>query len=271
LLIALVGIFAILAAYSFYPNEEVAIAGVKIKKTEFKETLSPKPEVAVVKRSVKKVAVKKADSVIVLPKDTSIIPVRKALDTTRQTFLFIGDSMLEGLRRRMHDYCKENGDTMITVIWYSSTSLWYGNCDTISYFIKKYKPTYVLICLGANELFIRNIKKDRAELVGHIIDQVGELPYVWIGPPNWKADTGINDLILEYAGADHYFESKKLKYARSKDGAHPTLGSARIWMDSVAAYIEKESCCPVRLKKPAKYYKGYPTTILLQPNPPKGL
>lgn len=277
--LALTGIFVLLAAYSLYPTE-IKIADVKIKQSEFKETIlaPPAKEVAFIQKdsSVKSTPKNQAKTIsqttgVILPKDTALVEARKALDTTRQSFLFIGDSMLEGLRQRLNDYCKENGHTMNTVIWYSSSSLWYGNCDTISYFIKKHKPTYVLICLGANELFIRNIKKDRANLVAHIVQQVGDLPYVWIGPPNWKADTGINDLIVEYAGKNHYYESKKLKYARSKDGAHPTLGSARIWMDSVAAYIEKESCCPVRLKKPAKVYKGYPSTILLQPNPPAGL
>jgi lysophospholipase L1-like esterase len=278
IVLALTGIFVLLAAYSLYPTE-IKIAEVKIKKSEFKETLlasaeeaSLKKDSVASKKTAKMLGKQLADSAKVFaPKDSAIAEERKALDTTRQSFLFIGDSMLEGLRQRLNDYCKENGHTMNTVIWYSSSSLWYGNCDTISYFIKKHKPTYVLICLGANELFIRNIKKDRANLVAHIVQQVGNLPYVWIGPPNWKADTGINDLIVEYAGKNHYFESKKLKFARSKDGAHPTLGSARIWMDSVAAYIEKESCCPIRLKKPSKIYKGYPSTTLLQPNPPAGL
>ncbi|MCU0429774.1 MAG: hypothetical protein MUF42_07345 [Cytophagaceae bacterium] len=277
-ILALTIIFLILAAYSFYPGD-VKVATLKLKKTELREYLSPASDSTLgpAGDSLQSVGTAKAtantntDGPRILPKDSTYKPERRSMDTTRQTFLFIGDSMLEGLRRRMYDYCKENGDTMVTVIWYSSSSLWYGNSDTLSYFIKKYKPTYVLLCLGANELFIRDIKKDRASLVANIVRQMGDLPYVWIGPPNWKPDTGINDLIVSYAGSDHYFESKKLTYARSRDGAHPTLASARIWMDSVASYIVHKSCCPVKLNRPARFYKGLPATVILQPNPPPGL
>ena len=61
----------------------------------------------------------------------------RTADTTKQKFLLIGDSMLEGLGLRMNDYCNANGHEMHQVIWYSSSTLWYGNCDTIRYFVEK--------------------------------------------------------------------------------------------------------------------------------------
>ncbi len=192
------------------------------------------------------------------------------MDSSSQRFLLIGDSMLETLGYRLNDYCRKNKHTMNSVIWYSSSTLWYGNCDTISYFIKKYNPTYVIIVVGANELFIRNIRS-RDKLVKNIIRQLGDLKYIWVGPPNWKEDTGINDLILRNTGKGRYYPSKKLTYDRFKDGAHPTRKSGYMWMDSVAAFIMNKSMYPVLLKFPDTPAKKNPPTILLGPHPPIGL
>ncbi len=48
-------------------------------------------------------------------------------DTVPKTILFIGDSMLDGLSPRLAAYAKENGHTLYTVVWYSSTSEFWGN------------------------------------------------------------------------------------------------------------------------------------------------
>jgi hypothetical protein len=192
------------------------------------------------------------------------------MDSSSQNFLLIGDSMLETLGYRLNDYCRKNKHKMNSVIWYSSSTLWYGNCDTISYFINKFKPTYVILVIGANELFIRDIKS-RDKLVKNIIRQVGETKYIWVGPPNWKEDTGINDLIVRNAGPRKYYPSKKLKYERFKDGAHPTKKSGYMWMDSVASFIMNKSMYPVLLNYPDTPAKKNPPTTLLGPHPPKGL
>lgn len=190
------------------------------------------------------------------------------VDSSAQKFLLIGDSMLEFLRIRLGDYARKNGHSVNTVIWYSSSSLWYGQCDTLKHFINKHKPTYVLLGLGANELFVKDISTERAEYVRNIIAQIDTLPFVWIGPPNWKDDTGINDLILRYAGKDRYFPSKNLSYERSKDGAHPKRESAYKWMDSVAVYLQTEARYKILMTPPDTFFNKVPPTEILQPNPP---
>ena len=188
-------------------------------------------------------------------------------DTAKQRILLIGDSMLEGLMLRMRDYAAYNGHDLKTVIWYSSSSLWYGTSDTISHFINKYKPTYVMLVLGANELFIRDIKNKRLRYVKRIISQMDTLPYVWVGPPNWKDDTGINDLILNNVGNTKYYPSKDLSYDRTSDGAHPTHKSAALWMDSVATWVQTESSYRINLHRPPDTvrYRQSPNATLLQP------
>ena len=163
-----------------------------------------------------------------------------------QTILFIGDSMLEGLAPRLASYAKDNGHKLYSVIWYSSTSEVWGETDSLKVNIERYKPTYVFICLGANELFVRDIQEKRDKYVKNILSQIGDLPYLWIGPPNWKPDTGINDLIAKNVTKGCFFLSNGMKFDRAKDGAHPTRKSAILWMDSVIRWMPKNSAYPIK-------------------------
>jgi len=206
-----------------------------------------------------------ADS-LVAAEDTT-----KKMDSTAQRFLLIGDSMLEGLGTRMNDYCEKNGHTMKRVIWYSSSTLWFGNCDTIAYYVKKENPTYVVLVIGSMELFIRNIKEDRKEFVQHILKQISGLPYIWVGPPNWTKDTGINDLLISNVPKKNLFISKDMVMDRCKDGVHPTMTAASKWMDSIAVFMMTESAHPVLLELPDTKASHYTSTDILSPNPPPTL
>ena len=191
-------------------------------------------------------------------------PVDTTADSASVKFLLIGDSMNEFLRLRLNDYCIANGYKMECVIWYGATTKQYGTCDTLAYFIRKFHPNYVLLTIGANELFIRDIIKKRTPYVQHIVRQLGNVPFVWVGPPNWKDDTGINELILSHVGPSRYFESKKLSFDRCKDGAHPTKKSAFLWMDEIAAYLSTEAQYKVAMEIPDTNYKKIPHTTVLQ-------
>ena len=82
-----------------------------------------------------------------------------------QTILFIGDSMLEGLGPRLAAYASHNGHTLYNVVWYSSTSEVWGRSDKLQSYIRRLHPTYVIVCLGANELFVPRIAERRREYV----------------------------------------------------------------------------------------------------------
>lgn len=243
---------ALITAYSFM-SYELKIGDIVVKKTSIKDYLLY-PDSAESEEIISLASLQ--DSI---KKDTVVV------DTTSQNILLIGDSMLEGLMLRMKDYTKYNGHKLKTVIWYSAQSKWYGKYDTLKYFIKKYKPTYIFLVLGANELFVRDIKNKRRKYVRKIIADIDTIPYVWVGPPNWKDDTGINDLIIANAGKKHYFPSKDLKYRRTKDGAHPTHRSAAMWMDSIASWVRSKSFYRIKMKQPDKKYKGTANATLLQP------
>ena len=100
------------------------------------------------------------------------------VDTAAQTILFIGDSMLEGLGPRLAAYASHNGHTLYNVVWYSSTSEVWGRSDKLQSYIRRLHPTYVIVCLGANELFVPRIAERRREYVEKIIADIDTLPYL---------------------------------------------------------------------------------------------
>lgn len=234
--------FALFAAASAVDMPE--IAGHKLKSSEIVPSLFAVDEA---RNTIDSMA---ADETEFPEVRTSVFPV--ACDTTAKTILFIGDSMLEGLGPRLAAYAEKNGHTLYTVIWYSSTSAVWGNSDKLRHYIDTIHPDYVFVCLGANELFVSDIASKRRGYVRKIIADIDTIPYLWIGPPNWKPDTGINDLVASEAAEGAFFLSNGMHFERSKDGAHPTRSSAAQWMDSVARWMPAHSFHPIRMEFPDK-------------------
>lgn len=241
---------ALLSWYAF-SKSDIKVGAMQIEKSGINEFFVPTQAIST--------------PFIKLPESMKPAKERQAPDTSAQRILFIGDSMLEGLMHKAKEYTEYNGHELFPVIWYSSSTLWYGQYDTLSYFIKKLKPTYIMIVLGANELFVSNIFEKRNKYVKRILQQIDTIPFVWIGPPNWKEDTGINDMILANVGEERYFESKKLTYKRAKDGAHPVRSSSDMWMDSIASWVMHQSLHPIMLRQPVGIKPAYPRPTLLQP------
>ena len=175
---------------------------------------------------------------------------RSPMDTTAKNILFFGDSMLEGLAPRLAKYCDKNGHTLVEVIWYSSSTLCWGESNRLAELIKKYNPDYIFVCLGANELYVPDIKNARRPHLKKILSDIGKIPYVWIGPPNWDDDTGINDLLAQELAKGSFYLSANDSFERSRDGAHPTRASAHQWMDRVVKWIDANGAHPIRLEKP---------------------
>ena len=239
--------------------EPIKICGIELRSSGMFERLTKSPEptpeqVVAAKRFVEEM---KAQEEAKKPKYDLSVP---------QTFLFIGDSMLEGLYPRLAAYAKENGHKVYAVIWYSSTSEIWGETEKLKEYIEQFKPTYIFICLGANELFVKDIKEKRDKFVKNMISQIGDLPYLWIGPPNWKPDTGINELIDANTPDGYFFLSDGMKFDRMKDGAHPTRKSAAQWMDSVLRWMPEKCANPVvNMKIPTEETARAERVVVLQP------
>ena len=167
------------------------------------------------------------------------------MDTTAKNILFIGDSMLEGLAPRLAKYCDKNGHTLVEVIWYSSSTLYWGQSDRLANLIAKYKPNYIFVCLGANELYVPNIKHVRR-------------PYL-------KKILGINDLLDQETDKGCFYLSAHDQFERSRDGAHPTRASAHKWMDRVVKWIGTSGAHPIRLDDPGEGIGRATHIIVYQP------
>lgn len=190
----------------------------------------------------------------IVPPDTDFVEpplIPAPCDTAAQTILFIGDSMLEGLGPRLAAYADYNGHSLYSVIWYSSTSEKWGKSDKLRRYIERIKPSFIFVCLGANELLVKNIAEKRDKYVKSIIADIDTIPYLWIGPPNWRDDTGINNLIAANSKKGTFFRSEGMSFDRAADGAHPTRSSAAAWLDSVVRWMPQNALHPIRLESPA--------------------
>jgi hypothetical protein len=190
---------------------------------------------------------------------------RAPMDTTAKTILFFGDSMLEGLAPRLAAYCDKSGHTLIEVIWYSSSTKCWAESGRLTELINKYHPSYVMVCLGANELYVPDIKTARKPHVKKLLAEIGNLPYLWIGPPNWDQDTGINDLLAENLGKGRFYLSANDTFERSRDGAHPTRASAHRWMDRVIKWMGANAASPIRLNPPVEDVSRAAHIVIYQP------
>ncbi len=246
---------------SFY-GDGVDVGDHHIKTTTFAETMLTPAD------STSHGSTSPADSALLAANGSDQSAVKASgpqpMDTTSKTILFFGDSMIERFGPRLAAYAKANGHTLINVIWYSSSTEIWGRITRAKELIDEFHPDYIFVSLGGNELFIKDIKKKRQQYVDNILAQIGDIPYIWIGPPNWKPDTGINDMIQESVAPGCFYLSNGEHFDRAKDGAHPTKESAAAWCDRVCKWVMTKSAHPIRLEPPTEKTARC-RTILYQP------
>ena len=175
-----------------------------------------------------------------------------APDTTHHRILLFGDSMAGCLASRMADYAEQNGDYLYTVSWTSATTRIWSKTPRLDEIIAEQQPSYILICIGANELYTRDLTGVQ-QRVETIIRRIGDRPFAWIGPPNWMEDKGFNETLRATLGEHHYFNSSHLTLERRKDGAHPSHEGSIVWVDTIASWLASPHCAhPLRLDKPTQ-------------------
>lgn len=244
-LLEVILIFVIsLSTLSIYSYVDAPIEfSVKVKQSEIKAFLSAPSEEPFLAASLERHLEAVLDSLM------KRIDSSAVLDTSSHKILLTGDSMCEGLMFRFKEYAKANNHELKTVIWYSSTTVWWSESDSLSKLVRKYNPDYIFFTTGSNELFIRNIE-EREKYIQDIISQAEDRKFIWIGPPNWADDTGINDLIIRNVGRDRFFESRYLTFERGPDGAHPTWSSSAVWADTISTWIMEKSRYKILMHKP---------------------
>ena len=206
-----------------------------------------------------------ADSLLehpsVIVEKTTVVP-----DSLPDVVLVLGDSMMEWLCKNMAAYFQYNGSKCYAVVWYGSTTESWAQTHRIKEYVEKFKPGFVVLSIGSNELFVKDVQTQRADDVNAIISELDTIPFVWVGPPNWKPDTGIGELIRNKVGDERYFQSNRLNFNRAKDGMHPSRFGARVWMDSIAVWMASRSLYKFDLAVPENKSASPDRLILLTPN-----
>ncbi|MBP3299757.1 MAG: SGNH/GDSL hydrolase family protein [Muribaculaceae bacterium] len=221
--------------------DDIFIGTIKVKKAPIAESLTKEYKTTEQKKAEKEVQLAKAKE--------KAKPLENPVDSTPQSFLIFGDSMSQNIALRLAAYARQNGHTIHTVNWDSSgTRIWSG-CDTLDYYIREFKPTYIFISLGGNEsgypkpeVLKPNVEK--------IVKKIGNIPFVWIGPPSLKQDYGFSDMLLTSLPQGTFFRSDGLTLARRKDKIHPTVEAAAYQIDSLVRWM-KTSAHPIKMDIPA--------------------
>ena len=191
--------------------------------------------------------------------------IKEPVDTAAQRVLIFGDSMSEYLGLRLADYANKNGHKLTCITWVSSDTRNWAATDTLQHYIQRIKPTYVFVCLGSNELYTSDMKGCEKRIRA-ILSKIGNIPTIWIGPPNWCEDNGYNKLLREVMGPRGYYPSYKLTFERQKDGRHPTMVSSAMWMDKIVEWMNSGHCVhPFRLEMPDKRDRRYRQITILPP------
>lgn len=215
---------AIILLISF--ADDFSIAGWSPKKSTYKETLLTKTSLG--------------DNDFHDELNDDIEETAIVTDSLPQSILLIGDSMTYNIALRMSKYAQQNGHTFHAVNWDSSNTKTWAGCDTLDNLLSRYDVTYVFISLGANEAYLKKpeVRKPQIET---ILQKIGNIPYVWIGPPNWKEDLGLNKFLASECRPGSFFLTGQMNLKRRKDGIHPTVEAAAEWVDSLMRWLPQSS------------------------------
>ena len=115
--------------------------------------------------------------------------------------------------------------------------------------IRVFDVDYVFISLGSNELYFKN-PESRLPYIKKVLEMIDTIPYVWIGPPNWQKDSGINDLLERTCRSGSFFRTDGMELARKKDHIHPTRAASALWVDSIMRWMPK-SAHPILADSPS--------------------
>lgn len=149
-----------------------------------------------------------------------------------RSVLLVGDSMAQGLAPFLKRKIEEAGGRFFSEPEQSSTIIWWQGSGRLRALIAKHRPDVVFIALGSNELFTLE-PETRAPIIRRMVEEIGERPAYWIGPPTWKTGAKLVPVIEENFQAGRFYNSENLNVPRAKDGKHPTLHGYERWVELI--------------------------------------
>jgi len=150
---------------------------------------------------------------------------------TGKTVLHVGDSMVGGnlgLTRALEHRFTAEGAKFVRDYKVSESIVSYDKSPKLKDLIAKHNPDIVILTLGTNDVFVP-YPAAMAANVQSIVKRIGNRECYWMGPPTWKPDTGIVQVIKDNAAPCKFFDASSLKLQRSGDGIHPTDRGGAEW------------------------------------------
>ena len=172
--------------------------------------------------------------------------------SVKHRLLVIGDDQLQGIGPRLYNYALATGYTIFTSIWMESTTKKWAFSSDLRQLIKKVQPTFIIVCLGTHDLAGGDIPT-RTQAVKTIMDDIGDIPFVWMGPVEVKTiseDPGVVPMLRKTVGEDRFYDSYNLRLAR-EDEMHPTAEACQKWVDGFIAWLgSTETAHPIHFDTP---------------------
>ena len=208
-------------------SNDMKVGEFTLSKAYFPETLLAKSQSSL-------------DSLSMEVQDTLPLPVETLVepDTTVHSVLVFGDSMTHHLAMSISKYGTKNNYKVTGVTWESSSIPAWRNSSKIKKYMEMSKPDFVIISLGSNEMELKNFER-RIPDIQAIAEQMGDIPYVWVGPPLWKEDKGLYPVIERALPKGKVFKIEHLDIERGPDHVHPTKRGADEWADTLMRWIRK--------------------------------
>jgi hypothetical protein len=159
---------------------------------------------------------------------------------TYKTVVHMGDSMVGGgLCKALAPKFKAEGTKFIRDVWESASIMAFDQSDRVPTLMKRWNPDLVLITLGANDVF-NDHPEYMAKYIEGIVKKVGHRDCVWIGPPLWKGDKGLIDVMRDHVEPCRFYDSQHLTLQRAGDGIHPTEKGGEVWANAFWPFFKGE-------------------------------
>ena len=157
--------------------------------------------------------------------------------------LHVGDSMVGGnfgLTKALDQRFTAEGAKFIRDYKVSESIVSYDHSPKLKDLLAKHKPDIVILTLGTNDVFVP-FPAALAPNVQNIVKRIGARECYWMGPPTWKPDTGIVQVIKDHVAPCKFYDSSSLKLQRAGDGIHPTDRGGAEWATGFWTFFRQAS------------------------------
>ncbi len=173
--------------------------------------------------------------------------------------LHTGDSMVgfyAGLEKGLGPYYEAMGSKYVQDATTNAAIASFDHGEHFAKMLATHNPDLVLITLGANDVFLPAPQRV-ARNVASIAKKTAGRKCFWIGPPVWKKDTGVVDVIRENCAPCIFYDSSSLKLERRADGIHPDDKGGETWAKAFFDFYKTQPDAPssasaVTLSSPLK-------------------